>query len=147
VSGQNGELSSREISDRLLIQDLLTVYAAAVDARDWEQLRTVFAKDAVLDYSVFGGPRGTVDEAIEWMADALHPVPMTQHIVTNVLIQLGSDTAEVGSLVFNPLGNKDRVVLVGGSYHDRVERTPDGWRIAERVAEFTWSDRPIDRRT
>ena len=139
------DLGPREVSDRLRIQDLLVEYAAAVDTRDWDRLRSVFTKDAVLDYSVFGGPRGTVDDAVEWMSSALTRVSMTQHLITNVLIQLGSDTAEVESRVFNPLGADDHVFLVGGSYHDRVERTADGWRIAERVASFTWSDRPFQR--
>ena len=143
MTGPNGDLTLREVSDRLRIHDLLTEYAAAVDGRDWDRLRTVFAKDAVLDYSVFGGPRGSVDEAIEWMAKALQRVEMTQHLITNVVVHLGSDTAEVRSLVFNPLGTNEQVFLVGGSYRDVVERDDDGWRIAERVAEFTWSDRPI----
>jgi hypothetical protein len=122
-----------------------------VDARDWDRLRTVFANDAVLDYSVFGGPRGSVDEAVEWLGTTLSQVGMTQHFITNVLIHLGSDmgsdmgsdTAEVTSLVFNPLGAGEHVFLVGGSYRDRAERTADGWLLTQRTAEFTWSDRPL----
>ena len=139
------DLTPQEISDRLRIHDLLTVYAQAVDARDWDLIRTVFTKEAVLDYGVFGGPRGSVDEAVEWLAKTLARVPMTQHLITNVLVHLGTDTAEVTSAVFNPLGTDSEVVLVGGAYRDRVERTPDGWLIAERKAEFTWSNRPIKR--
>src|SRR6266540_3550480 len=108
----SSELTPAEISDRLRIEDLLVIYAAAVDARDWDRVRTVFTKDAVLDYSVFGGPRGTVDEAVEWISKALARVPMTQHLITNVLIHLGSDTAEVTSAVFNPLGTGSDVVLI-----------------------------------
>lgn len=47
------------IADRLEIEQLLTVYAAAVDARDWERFREVFTNDVVLDYSAFGGPRAS----------------------------------------------------------------------------------------
>ncbi|MFN2543450.1 MAG: nuclear transport factor 2 family protein [Actinomycetota bacterium] len=144
MSSEDADLGPRELSDRARIHDLLTIYAAAVDARDWDRLRTVFSKDAVLDYHVFGGPRGSVDEAVEWLDASLSKVEMTQHFITNVLIQSGSDTsAEVRSLVFNPLGANERTFLLGGSYRDRVERTADGWRIAERVATFTWSDRPL----
>ena len=141
----SSDLTPSEISDRLRIHDLLTVYAAAVDARDWDRLRTVFTEDAVLDYSVFDGPRGTVDQAVEWLSKTLARVQMTQHLITNVLIQLGGDTAEVTSTVFNPLGTDSDVILVGGSYRDRLEHTPRGWLIAERTANFTWSDRPIKR--
>jgi 3-phenylpropionate/cinnamic acid dioxygenase small subunit len=139
------ELTPGEVSDRLRINDLLTVYANAVDARDWDALRTVFTEDAVLDYNVFGGPRGTVDEAVEWLSMSLARVPMTQHLITNVLVHLGTDTAQVTSAVFNPLGTDSEVILIGGTYRDRVERTSRGWLIAERTASFTWSNRPIER--
>jgi 3-phenylpropionate/cinnamic acid dioxygenase small subunit len=138
-----GDLSPTEISDRLRIHDLLVVYAASVDARDWDRLRTVFTEDAVVDYSVFGGPRGTVDQAVEWLSTTLAQVPMTQHLISNVLIHLATDTAEVTSIVFNPLGTGKGVILVGGTYTDHLRRTNSGWLIAERTAEFTWSDKPI----
>src|SRR5205807_818612 len=107
----SSELTPREISDRLRIHDLLVVYATAVDTRDWDRIRTVFAEDAVLDYSVFGGPRGTVDQAVEWLEKTLARVPMTQHLITNVLVHLDTDTAEVTSAVFNPLGTAAEVIL------------------------------------
>jgi len=139
------DLTAREISDRLRINDLLVTYAAALDARDWDLVRTVFTDDAVLDYSVFGGPRGTVDEAVEWLSKTLGKVPMTQHLISNVLIEIVDDTADVTSIVFNPLGTGSGVILVGGTYTDRLRRTDAGWLIAERKAEFTWSDKPIRR--
>ena len=139
------ELTPIELSHRLHIHDVLVRYAAAVDARDWDRLRTLFTEDAVLDYSVFGGPRGPVDDAIEWMSNALARVPMTQHLITNVLIHLGTDTAEVTSAVFNPIGTDSDPILVGGTYRDRMVRTDSGWLIAKRTASFTWSSRPIKR--
>ena len=139
------DLTPGEISDRLRIQDILVEYATAIDARDWDRVRSVFTEDAVLDYSVFGGPRGTVDQAVEWLSATLSAVPMTQHLIANVLIHLGTDTADVSSIVFNPLGTGNGVILVGGTYTDRVERTDRGWLVAERKAEFTWSDKPIRR--
>src|SRR5205807_2257008 len=43
------------LSDRLAIQDLMTLYAMAVDGRDWRLYRSVFTPDAVIDYSDAGG--------------------------------------------------------------------------------------------
>jgi hypothetical protein len=30
--------------------------------------------------------------------------------------------------------------IVGGYYEDRVVRTPDGWRIAHRLMQQTWTE-------
>ena len=30
--------------------------------------------------------------------------------------------------------------LIGGSYTDTLARTPDGWKIAERVQAYLWRD-------
>ena len=45
--------------------------------------------------------------------------------------------------VFNPMGLPDddgnlTLFFVGGYYNDRCVRTPDGWRIAERMYEHAW---------
>ena len=61
------ELSPLEISDRLLINDLLDAYAAGCDSKDWQLVRTLFTPDAVLDYTASGGPRGDVDKVIPWL--------------------------------------------------------------------------------
>ena len=53
-------LSLQEISDRIEIEDLLQRYTAAIDAKDWELLATVFTPDATLDYTSSGGAGGSV---------------------------------------------------------------------------------------
>ena len=131
------DLTPREISDRLRINDLLVTYAAALDARDWDLVRTVFTDDAVLDYSVFGGPRGTVDEAVEWLSKTLGKVPMTQHLISNVLIEIVDDTADVTSIVFNPLGTGSGVILVGGTYTDRLRRTACFRSVCPRSSDYS----------
>ena len=46
-------LSLQEISDRIEIEDLLQRYTAAIDAKDWDLLGSVFTPDATLDYTLF----------------------------------------------------------------------------------------------
>ena len=139
-----GDLSAREVSDRLLIREVLDAYAAAVDTRDWELLASLCAADAVLDYSAYGGPKGSVAEAVAWIDQALSRIAVSQHLVTNVRIAIDGDTATSQCYLFSPLGASTdgggmRVFLVGGYYNDRLRRTQDGWRIVERVAGPTWS--------
>jgi ketosteroid isomerase-like protein len=142
------DLSPDELADRLHIEDLLTRYACAVDARDWDVVASAFTPDAVLDYSAFGGPRGSVEDAVSWIGRALTPIAGSQHMITNLRVEVDGDLASARSYVFSPLviGPPDReqsVMLTGGEYADRLQRTPDGWRIIERTASLTWSDRPV----
>ena len=137
-------VTPEEIADRIEIDDLLTRYAAAVDTKDWELYRTVFTDDAVIDYTSAGGIRGSLGEVVEWLSHAMKLFPMTQHFVTNRLVVLDGDTATGRAYYYNPLGRPDgkggtQLLFMGGYYHDRFRRTADGWRIAERVEETTWS--------
>ena len=131
--------------DRLAIDDLITAYAVAVDQRDWDAMAALFAPDAVLDYTAFDGPRGTVDEAVAWVAEGLSGFAVSQHLCANREISLypggDNDAARARCAVFNPLvDHQGRVFSVGGTYEDSLRRTPDGWRFAERVAKPAWSD-------
>lgn len=137
-------MSERDIGDRLAIDDLITAYAVAVDAREWDVLKALFAEDAVLDYSEFDGPRADADTGIAWVAEGLVGFPVSQHLCVNRAVRLypdGDDTASATCAVFNPLVSAEgRVFYVGGTYDDRFTRTASGWRFAERVARPAWSD-------
>jgi ketosteroid isomerase-like protein len=122
----------------------MTTYACAVDDRDWETFQSVFTDDAVLDYTAFGGPRGSAEEVAGWTAKALTVIEASQHFITNVRVRLEGDEATAESYVFSPLALAGGGIMhTGGSYSDRLRRTADGWRIANRVASLTWSDRPV----
>jgi ketosteroid isomerase-like protein len=70
-------LTLQEISDRLEIQDLLARYSDAIDRHDLEALDTLFTEDAVVDYSEFGGPRGSLATVKEFLAKCSHCTPAT----------------------------------------------------------------------
>jgi 3-phenylpropionate/cinnamic acid dioxygenase small subunit len=138
-------MTLQEIADRIEIDDLLTRYATALDGKDWELFASCFTPDARIDYSAAGGIQGTLPAVRQWLSDVMAHFPMTQHLVTNRSVQLSGDTARVRSCLFNPMGVGDgdgmAVFLEGGYYRDRLVRTADGWRIAERVEEPTYSTR------
>ena len=136
---------TRDIADRIAIDDLLTAYAVAIDQRDWDGVRACFTLDASLDYSTFGAPQGSVDEVVGWLQKALSRIGVTQHHITNRRVVLEGDTATAVSYVLNPMMIGEALTQVGGAYHDALRRTPDGWRIESRVAEYRWSNPPIGR--
>jgi 3-phenylpropionate/cinnamic acid dioxygenase small subunit len=133
-----GEPSLREIADRLEIAEVLDRYAEVIDGKEWDRLGEVFSADAVLDYQASGGPRGSVAEVLEWLSYVLSPFS-SQHLMTNKAIRLDGDTATSRTTYFNPMRHTgDQVFFVGGNYEDRLVRTPDGWRIQERVQSTAW---------
>jgi 3-phenylpropionate/cinnamic acid dioxygenase small subunit len=136
-----------EIADRLEIQDLLTRYCRAIDTRAWDDLDTIFTPDATIDYTAAGGVRGAFPEVKAWLAEVLPRFAMTQHLVTNHDIQVDGDRATSRVYVYNPMGTRNAagtldLFFFGGWYNDRLVRTPDGWRIAERTEETAYIDRP-----
>jgi hypothetical protein len=137
-------LSLQEISDRLEIQDLMVRYAHAVDTREWKLFAGVFTEDAVIDYSAFGGPCGTVEEAVAFLSTVLPLFTATQHLMANCAIELDGDRATARTMCQNPMampGEEGEYGLLscGLWYVDRLVRTPDGWRFQDRFQEKAYS--------
>ena len=101
-------MSAREISDRLEIDDLLTRYATAVDAKDWDLYASCFTADAFIDYTAAGGIKGTLPEVKKWLSEVMALFPVTQHLVGNRVIAVDGDRATSRSAFFNPMGMADR---------------------------------------
>ena len=148
-------LTLQQLSDRIEVEDLLERYTSAIDAKDWDLLDTVFAADAVLDYSSSGGPpAGPYPEIKAWLQRALAIFPMTQHMIGKSRITLDGDTAQCRSIFYNPMGMPTdangkftmdvagraglHTFVVGGFYNDTCRRTKDGWRIVKKVEEQSY---------
>jgi len=134
------DLSTREISDRIRINDLLIRYTRAIDTKDWNLLDSCFIPDADVDYTASGGVAGKYPEVRAWLAKALAPFPITAHYITNSMVDLRGDRASARTLVMNPMffANPDGSLhdfTVGATYVDELVWTDAGWRIARRVEE------------
>lgn len=138
-------LSLQEISDRFEIQDLLYRYADCIDRRDFDALTDVFTADAHIDYSVYGGAVGNPAEIIDFLKKALGGgFKAYQHLNANLHVQLQGDNATGRIMCFNPqelkLGKgKTHLFMLGLWYRDQYVRTPQGWRIQQRVEEKSWA--------
>lgn len=137
-------MNLQEISDRLEIQQLMVDYANALDRRDWEAMNDVFTPDAYIDYRALGGVDGKFPEIKKWLNETLKRFPSFYHLMGNIEIKINGDTAKTKTCCFNPMvmamgGDKTQTFLLGLWYHDKVVRTPKGWRIAERVEEGCFS--------
>jgi 3-phenylpropionate/cinnamic acid dioxygenase small subunit len=137
-------MNLQEISDRLEIQQLMVDYANALDRRDWEAMNDVFTPDAYIDYRALGGVDGKFPEIKKWLNETLKRFPNFYHLMGNIEVKISGDTAKTKTCCFNPMvmdmgGDKTQTFLLGLWYHDKVVRTPKGWRIAERVEEGCFS--------
>ena len=78
-----------------------------------------------------------------WLEKMLSAFPVTQHLMSNIDVQLDGDHATARTMVTNPQGAATsdgplHFFYVGGRYDDDFVRTPDGWRIANRVETTLW---------
>ena len=139
-------LSQQELSDRFEIQDLCYRYAQIIDTKDFDALRTdVFTEDAHIDYSVFGGSVGGLEETIEFLKQAMtHEVfPAHQHLNANIQITVSGDEASGRVMCFNPQemaipDGATQLFMLGLWYVDKYRRTEQGWRMCERIEEKSW---------
>ena len=132
-------MSMEEISDRMEIQDLMVRYSYAIDSRNWDALDDVFTPDAHIDYSVFGGSVGDLPSTKAFLAEAMPNFPVYQHMVSGTTIDFDGDTATTRTQCHNPMplgeGDDADLMVCGLWYVDKLVRTPEGWRIKERVEE------------
>jgi hypothetical protein len=136
-------LSLQEMSDRFEIQDLLYRYADSIDQERFDELYDVFAEDAHIDYSVFGGSVGDREHTIAFLKKAMPMFPNTQHSNANAQIKVDGDRATGRVMCFNPQemplpGGGSQVFMLGLWYVDEYVRTKAGWRIRRRVEEKSW---------
>ncbi len=138
-------LSLQEISDRLEVQALMIRYARSIDTQDYELLDSCFIPDAHVDYTQSGGTKGPYPEVRAWLEKALAPFATMMHFIGNTTIEFDGDKASSRTYVINPMGfpNPDgtlHMFTVGAHYVDKLVRTDQGWRIAERIEEAVYMD-------
>jgi ketosteroid isomerase-like protein len=126
--------------DRLLaeheISRLITRFALLNDAADWAAVAATFTADGRFVRPA-GGESAIGRDAI-LASFASRPPRKSRHLITNILVDVMSpDEAAASSamlLTTAPAGEASAAspALIGG-FRDRLARTPDGWRFAERV--------------
>ena len=119
-----------DIADRLELHELPGRYGDIIDDRDWDRLGTIFTDDAVFDLTDLGAPRaGGLDRDPRLHGRRGRAPAHAHHDPTSYV----NETADGVELKFRILA------LLGGgkvgtaSYHDLVVKTPDGWRVQDRM--------------
>ena len=82
-------------------------------------------------------------DSTAWLTTMLAPFSVSQHFITNQVIDVHGDNATCRAYFFGVVGNRGEadslLTWVGGIYEDRLRRTAVGWRITELIDLSTWS--------
>jgi hypothetical protein len=119
------------------IAEVLIRYATGIDSKDWPLFRSCWTDEIDVDYQQLG--RYTSADALTDVMTRLHEnMGPTYHRLSNFVISVDGDRATARSYVQAVLMLKpdDATNWVDalGHYDDVFVRTPDGWRISERVS-------------
>ena len=130
--------SLQELLDRQALRELMVRYYRAVDRRDWEALKSVFAPDAHLNYN-----NGTFDgQGVERIIEFIKPVARSRasmHFMGQQSVELQGDSARMETYgIANGVraresGGPERTGGQALRYQDQLVRTPAGWRVKARV--------------
>jgi hypothetical protein len=133
------------VIDRLEVSDVLVRYCTALDTHDSALLESCFSTDAVLEYDA--APAATPAEFAE-RARRLRSLAATQHIITNITVDLDGDrarsTAYVLAMQVRGASEGRETYLIGGSYADTLVRTSAGWCITHRRFTSLWAVQGTD---
>ena len=137
--------SLEEVSDKLEITEVLYRYAHALDSRDRKLLREVFVEDALFEIGAGVGDFKGVEAIGDVVTEFLGGLESSQHIISNPVIELDGDRATSRCYLHAQHYLPDQrtggnTLEIGGTYHDRLVRTAQGWRIEHRHLEVTWSE-------
>jgi hypothetical protein len=125
------------------IRDVLLRYCRGIDRRDRRLLRDSFHLDALDNHGNF---RGTGFEFVDWAIERLARRPqVTTHVVTNALIDLDGESANVESYfigvhVIVEADGRHVTHEFHGRYLDRFERRDGRWAISRRQVVHDWNE-------
>ena len=132
---------SAAIADRVEIEALRAEYSDAAMMADYNRLASLFTQDGVMRWP-HAGLEFTGREAIravgaqreqhvEYLVQTTHPG----------ILRLDGDTASGRAYIHEIIRLRDGSSHMNYAiYHDRYQRTPDGWKFSERVYDVRYLD-------
>jgi len=122
------------------IENLLHLYAEAIDAGDFDRVGELFAHGRICGPD--GEPIATGAAAVAKLYEGTtrrydDGTPKTHHVITNPIVELSDDaTTATARSRFTVMQATDRLplqVIVTGGYHDRFAVVDGKWAFAERI--------------
>ncbi|MDH3641742.1 MAG: nuclear transport factor 2 family protein [Gammaproteobacteria bacterium] len=133
------------MADRDQIIEVMSEYAAGLDARDWVLWRGVFVDEVVFDLSSWSGQEPRLlhaDRVVAAQARLFAELAVTQHFMTNHRVTVEGDRARLLAhmraehWIDDAPAGSDRYTMFG-YYDDKLVRTDAGWKICEMQLNVT----------
>ena len=129
------------IADRVEIEALRGEFTDAAMMRDYDRVATLFTPDGALRMPNVPVELAGPDEIRDWGARVPDFVEFLVQTTHPGVIQLAGDTASGRAYLQEVIRTRDGQCEVNFAiYHDRYQRTDDGWKFAERVYEVRYRD-------
>jgi hypothetical protein len=129
------ETEIRRLIDRTAVSDVVTAYASAVDRRDWDLFRSLFAPSVFIDFRSFDPGlyrRLSLDELVA-ITSKLAAFDATQHLSTNHVLTIADNRARCVSYMhaghFLTHAGEQHFCFLYGHYTYELQREADGWKI------------------
>lgn len=133
----------RRLEDRNAIVDLVSRLGLWLDEGGADDAGAIFADDVSVQT-----PGGTASgrDAVVAQATRNHEGMRTQHLMTNVLVDLDGDRATAGAnllatFLLDP-SKPEETLPIGGRYRFEAVRTAAGWRLSRIDVSHQWGRRP-----
>lgn len=142
LQGDAGQLTRQvqELVDRQAIADLIYRLGLWLDEKRFDDARSIFTEDATVDHP---GRSARGVESVAAQARRNHDEVHTQHIFTNVLVDVeGDQPAARANLIATFVQDADDPTshfMMGAQYDFQVVRAPHGWRLSRVRISPTWS--------
>ena len=131
----------KAIADRVEIEALRGEFTDAVMMRDYDRLTSLFTTDGVWRMPDIPAELSGREEIRAWgerVPAVVDYLVQTTHPGT---IRCDGDTATGRAYLSELIGLRDGSSHLNYAiYHDRYQRTPDGWKFAQRVYEIRYLD-------
>ena len=135
------------LSERVEIEETVDQLGLLIDAKEWQELQEVLSETVEMDYrSLFGGeieqlPRA---EVISRWKTLLSPLKATQHVITNLHINVKPDqaadcAANVVATHVRPNSLGEPLWTIGGRYDFRLVHEGGRWKISAIKLTVQWT--------
>ena len=120
------------------LQELMAIYALAIDTKNYPGITDCFTPDAETVYAGHSNHLKGVAEIGAHMKKALEVLDATQHVFMNFIVDVEGDTAKYSCNIIAQHVQKNENYMAGGRYNVEAKRIGGKWKIHRVNAGSHW---------